>query len=201
MILHQENLDYKRHCQFTFGEYVLGHDEPLHTNTNAPRALDCIYLRPSSNAQGGHEVLHLQTNKVVHLRKCTAMPLTPSIIKQVHKIAEMENMPKGLKIRNRANQILFDSAWIAGVNYKKELLMMIVIYQMKVTVMILTIVMKKMNMTKWTTMSLLTLWMMLIHSMFHIKMKIIIKIKMKNSNNNTNNCIKNKQVIMMIELS
>jgi hypothetical protein len=30
-------------------------------------------------------------------------------------------MPKGLKIANRANQVLFDSAWITGVDYDDDL--------------------------------------------------------------------------------
>eukprot|EP00957_Ditylum_brightwellii_P126266 9626292-Ditylum_brightwellii.AAC.1 len=33
----------------------------------------------------------------------------------------MDNMPKGLKITNRAGIILFDSASIAGVEYDKDL--------------------------------------------------------------------------------
>eukprot|EP00957_Ditylum_brightwellii_P095613 7284340-Ditylum_brightwellii.AAC.1 len=45
------------------------------------------------------------------------MPLTPSIVKQVHKLAEMDNMRKGLKITNKTGDILFDSAQIAEVDY------------------------------------------------------------------------------------
>ena len=120
MIMHQENLDYERHCRYQIGEYVQAHDEPNHTNTNAPRSLDCIYLRPMDNAQGGHEVLHLQTNKVIKRRKLTKVPMPPSIIKQVHALAALDNMPQGLKISNRANNIIFDSAWIAGVDYDEE---------------------------------------------------------------------------------
>ena len=120
MIVHQENLDFDRHCKHAFGEYVLAHDEPDRTNMNAPRALDCIYLRPTATRQGGHELLHLQTNAVVTRRKCTAVPLTPSIIKQVHKIASDEGMPQGLKVTNRTGITLFDSAWIAGVDYENE---------------------------------------------------------------------------------
>jgi hypothetical protein len=30
-------------------------------------------------------------------------------------------MPRGLKITNRANQVIFNSAWIAGVDYDEEL--------------------------------------------------------------------------------
>ena len=43
MILHQRNLDYNRHCQYALGTYVQAHEEPKHSNTNAPRSLDCIY--------------------------------------------------------------------------------------------------------------------------------------------------------------
>jgi hypothetical protein len=120
MIMHQENLDYERHCKYQIGEYVQAHDEPDHSNTNAPRSLDCIYLRPMDNAQGGHELLHLQTNRVVKRRTLTKVPITPGIIKQVHALAKIDEMPEGLKIKNRANHIIFDSAWIAGVEYDEE---------------------------------------------------------------------------------
>jgi hypothetical protein len=40
MILHQQNLDYNKHCQYAFGTYVQARDEPDPSNTNAPRTLD-----------------------------------------------------------------------------------------------------------------------------------------------------------------
>eukprot|EP00957_Ditylum_brightwellii_P170193 12955823-Ditylum_brightwellii.AAC.1 len=119
MIKHREVLDYKCHCSFVFGEYVLGHNENNPSNTNAPRALDCIYLCPSLG-QTGHDLYHLQTNSVVNCQNCTPMPITPAIIKQVHKLAALDKMPKGLKIANKANNILFDSAQIAGVDYEEQ---------------------------------------------------------------------------------
>jgi hypothetical protein len=73
------------------------------------------------NAQGGHILLHLQTNRVVKGRNLTKVPITPSIIKQVHALAELDGMPRGLKITNQANQVTFNSAWIAGVDYDEEL--------------------------------------------------------------------------------
>ena len=97
MIMHHENLDYERHCKYQIGEYVQAHDEPPQTNTNAARSLDCIYLRPMDNAQGGHELLHLQTNKVVKRRQLTKVPITPSIINQVHALAVLDGMPEGQK--------------------------------------------------------------------------------------------------------
>jgi hypothetical protein len=51
----------------------------------------------------------------------TKVPITPSIIKQVHALAELDDMQRGLKITNRANQVIFNSAWIAGVDYDEEL--------------------------------------------------------------------------------
>ena len=121
MILHKENLDYDRHCQFVFGQYVQAHQEPSPSNTNATRSFDCIYLRPTDSAQGGHELLHLQTNQVIKRRNLTPAVVTPNIIKMVHGLAHVDNMPRGLKIHNRTDQVLFDSAWIAGVDYDEEL--------------------------------------------------------------------------------
>ena len=39
------------------------------------------------------------------------------MIKQVHAIGQMENMPKGLKIKNRNNNVLFDASLTAGLDY------------------------------------------------------------------------------------
>eukprot|EP00957_Ditylum_brightwellii_P150856 11487024-Ditylum_brightwellii.AAC.1 len=48
------------------------------------------------------------------------MSMTPSIIKQVHKFTELDHIPKGLKITNNTNEVLVDSAAIAGVDYDAE---------------------------------------------------------------------------------
>jgi hypothetical protein len=118
MIIHQENISYQQHCKTSCGTYVLAHHEPDPTNKNAPRALDCLYLRP--NASGHHECLHLHTNRVITRRRVTPLPITPAIIKLVHTIAEQDGMPKGLKISNRFGTVLFYSSWIAGVDYNNK---------------------------------------------------------------------------------
>jgi hypothetical protein len=46
MILHQENIDYERHCSYSLGEYVLAHEEPQPSNMNAPRALIASIFDP-----------------------------------------------------------------------------------------------------------------------------------------------------------
>ena len=120
MILHQRSLEYNRHCQHALGTYVQAHEEPQFSNTNAARSLDCVYLRYNDNFQGGHELLHLPTNSLITRRVVTPMPITPSIIQQVHALAEQEGMPKGLKISNRTGLIFYDTAWIAGVDYADD---------------------------------------------------------------------------------
>jgi hypothetical protein len=118
MIIHQENITYKQHCRTSCGTYVLAHNKPNPTNTNAPCALDCLYLRP--NASGRHECLHLQTNRVITHRRVTPLPTTPAIITLIHTIAKQDGMPRGLKISNCYGTVLFDSSWIAGVDYDNE---------------------------------------------------------------------------------
>jgi hypothetical protein len=95
MILHQHNLDYNRHFKYAFGTYVQAHDESEISNTNAARNLNYIYMPYNDNVQGGHELLHFQTNLLLQRRAVTPVPLMPAIIKHVHTIAETENMPAG----------------------------------------------------------------------------------------------------------
>ena len=73
------------------------------------------------NSQGGHELLHLHTNKVVKHQNLTKILITPSIIKQVHALATLEYMPQGLKTTNKTNNMILYSAWIAGLDYYKEI--------------------------------------------------------------------------------
>ncbi len=50
----------------------------------------------------------------------TPILITPAIIKMVHRIAEKDGMPKGLKITNHTGKVLYDSTWIAGVDYDED---------------------------------------------------------------------------------
>ena len=88
MILHKENIGFERHCKYTLEEYVQLHEDKSIKNTNAPILLDCLYLRPTSNNQGGHEMLYLQTNRVITRNNVTSATTTPSIVNQVNEIAK-----------------------------------------------------------------------------------------------------------------
>jgi hypothetical protein len=53
---------------------------------------------------------------MITCRRVTPIPITPAIIKMVHRIADQDGMPKGLKITNCIRQDLYNSTWIAGVD-------------------------------------------------------------------------------------
>jgi hypothetical protein len=61
----------------------------------------------------------LNTGRVITRRRVTIIPMTVNLIKQVEKLAASEGM-KGLKKMTNSGKILYDSSWIAGVNYRKE---------------------------------------------------------------------------------
>jgi hypothetical protein len=118
-IMHQEKLDYTKQCSIPMFSYVQAHDEPKPSNTQAARTIDCIYLRPLSNIQGGHELMNLATGKTITRRKVTVVPMTQAVIDTVERMASQQGM-KGLKLRTKTGNILFDSAWIAGVDYQPQ---------------------------------------------------------------------------------
>lgn len=66
MILHKENLYWGKHCKYCIGDYVQVHEDVTINNNNKARILDCLCLRTAGNDQGGYELLHLQTNKVIN---------------------------------------------------------------------------------------------------------------------------------------
>ncbi|KAL7581338.1 hypothetical protein ACA910_006096 [Epithemia clementina (nom. ined.)] len=120
MIIHHEPLDYHRHCATPFGTYVQALDDPMIKNDLRPRTLDCIYQRPSPLHQTGYELLDLRTNRVINPGSFTVVPIIQNIIDLVHALAEREQMPPGLKIATRMGHIIYDSTWIAGVDYETD---------------------------------------------------------------------------------
>ena len=119
VIMKRRRLTYATHCQMSFGDYVQAHEDKSPKNTQAQRTLDCIYLRPTDNDQIGHEVLNLATGQPITRHRVTPVPITATIIKAVKALAEKDGM-KGLRIKTKTGQILWDSAWIAGVDYDED---------------------------------------------------------------------------------
>jgi len=119
-ILHQVPLDYKKHCSVPFGTYVQANNEAKPTNSQKPRTLDCIYLKPTDNPQGGHQVLDLSTGRTRERPIVHKIPVTEHVIQRVNALAKRQHMPMGLKVQAKDNTVLYDSAWIAGVDYSVE---------------------------------------------------------------------------------
>ena len=119
MIMDQTNLDYTKHCTTPFGAYVQAYHESNPHNTSVSRTRDGIYLCPNNNFQGGHEVMDLNTGRVITCRKVTEIPVTDVVIKAVEAMAHNQGF-KNLKFKNRHGVIFHDADWLAGVDYEDE---------------------------------------------------------------------------------
>lgn len=117
-ILHGKKLNYEHECKIPQLSYVLVHDEPTPTNSMKPRALDGIYVRPISNAQGGHEILHLATNEVIVRRNVTVVPITEAVIQAVELLAKKDDV-YSFKIESKRGVHLYDSS-TAGVDNEED---------------------------------------------------------------------------------
>ena len=60
-------------------------------------------------------------NNMITGSRVVKAAITTVIILRVHKIAEQEDMPTGLKIMSRYGRVLYDANWIAGVDCDEEL--------------------------------------------------------------------------------
>ena len=110
------DIDYKKHCVVPFGTHVQANQKNDPSNTDAPRTIDVIYLRPMQNIQGGHEVMNLQTGQVITRNTAYERPLTPLVIKAVEELTSKQQI-KTLKITGRNSVPICPADWIEGVDY------------------------------------------------------------------------------------
>ena len=115
-----KGLDYKKHCQIPFGAYVQVNNDPRFKNTLSPRALDAIYVKPNGNAQRGHTVMDLNSGKLIDRPRVIEVPITPTIIKAVERIAAKQKAYKGLKMTNKHGNPYSDVDLSAGVDRAVE---------------------------------------------------------------------------------
>ena len=115
-----QNLDFEKHCQIPFGSYVQANQENDPKNTNAPRTIDCIYLRPiTRNIQGGHELMDLNSGRMITRQRVWEIPVTDVVIQAVERMGEEQGI-KSLKLQNCRKTIYYPADWIAGVNYDDD---------------------------------------------------------------------------------
>lgn len=77
-----------------------------------------MIVRFLSNLQGGHKIMNLMTGQVIKRRQVTMIPMTLHIIECVHKLAQSEKMPEGMKVTSKTGVILYDNSWLPGVQYE-----------------------------------------------------------------------------------
>ena len=88
-ILHQENINYEKHCKIPFGSYVQVYNENKQQNTQHPRTINCLYMRYTTNQQPGHQLLDICTGALITRDgKITVLPITQNIIDIVEKMAK-----------------------------------------------------------------------------------------------------------------
>ena len=115
-IVHRETLDYEKDCKYYLGQYVQAHDDPNPKNTQDPRTIDCLYLRPGNS---GHDLYNISTGELINRDKVTPLPFTKSVIDAVNKIAAKQGQ-KGLRLTSLHDDVLYDSSWTAGVDYDED---------------------------------------------------------------------------------
>ena len=118
VILGGKDLDFNKHCQIPFGAYVQANQDNNPTNDNRARTLDAIYLRPTNNEQGGHELMDLNSGLVITRNRCWEIPVTDLVIRAVEYMAEKQGI-KTLKLQNRNRIRFYPVDWLAGVDYER----------------------------------------------------------------------------------
>ena len=97
-------LDYHKHCQYEFGEYVQTHEE--HDNSLISRTVGAIALRPTGNQQGGYFFMSLHTGRIINRLHATKLPMPAEVIARVDQLAKAQNMLPSLAFGNRDNRLI-----------------------------------------------------------------------------------------------
>ena len=85
-IMSGQTLNYKQ-CSLPFGTYCQVHEEEGPRNSLIARMAGAISLGPSSNRQGGHLFLSLNTGRVIARRSWTVIPMPQAVIDRVNTMA------------------------------------------------------------------------------------------------------------------
>jgi len=116
-IVEKKQLNFDHHLQHAYGEYVLA---PSTTNnTPKTRMIDCIYLSPSYNEQGGHELYNVHSEAKITRPHVESIPIPNTIIQLVHDLGEADEMT-GIQFHTKHKKIIWDSSLTAGVDYDPD---------------------------------------------------------------------------------
>jgi hypothetical protein len=59
----------------------------------------------------------LRTGRTIKQCTVTPVPISIKINELVHNMAQSDSMPDGLKIETKSGTVLYDSSWLAGMDY------------------------------------------------------------------------------------
>ena len=98
-IVLRQTLDYNKHCKLEFGSYVQTHEQ--HNNSMATRTTGAIALRPTGNAQGGHDFMSLTTGQRLTRNHWTVLPMPQDVIERLRELATRGRALNGLEFTDR----------------------------------------------------------------------------------------------------
>jgi hypothetical protein len=94
-------IDYNKHINAEFGEYVQVHEE--HTNTMQTRTTGAIATQPTGNAQGSHWLYSLTTGRMLDHQRRTALPVPADVIERINVLAKASQT--GMNFTNMWNEV------------------------------------------------------------------------------------------------
>ena len=97
MLMNCENINYNKHCEFTFGEYIQAYREEEKKNYNKLRTIDGIYLETCFKGLGGHYIMNIATGTSMHKKPMLTVPITQTVINAVKSLAKLQGY-KALKL-------------------------------------------------------------------------------------------------------
>jgi len=117
IIMGKRPIDYNKHCKISFGSYVQASNENVPTNTMKPRTIGAIYLQPTDNVQGGHQLLNLSTGRVITRAHVTEIPIPQDVVDRVEFLAQQDNVKPDLQFKTQRGELIpdYDDDLIAGV--------------------------------------------------------------------------------------
>ena len=121
MLVAQKVLDYEKHCQHEFGEYLQAMHENDPTNAMTERSIDGIYLHPNTNQQGGHVIMNMNTGKIITRGRVVTVPLSKTIKDTVEQMAYRQGFKK-MKDSNKNGIVIPNMDWDAEDDYELDIL-------------------------------------------------------------------------------
>jgi hypothetical protein len=99
-------IDYNKHIQAEFGEYVQVHEE--HNNSMQTQTTGAITTKPTGNAQGGHWFYSLTTGRMLDRCRWTPLPTPADVIERLSALAKANSV--GMTFTNMQNEEYIDDA-------------------------------------------------------------------------------------------